>query len=392
MSITSWTSNGMQWDSDTIQLGSLYDHCEAIRLATIERIKAAGQTPTGMLADGYDLRLASLKSFIDDCDAKIKALVPLYVRHTDNSGNWDGLPYDKFAPAWTVSEAKGYGYRTDGAPKGQGYFGELIRYDDPSSYSTELTIDGASYSFPLLVPTLTNDEVRWLLSNEGFTDAILSKAQAYAESRIAAGKNPFAQDGEQIERSGLPGFKSKLSPPWHWIEQQYQILNNLKWIKRNPVYLETGVKYIAIVGWAEAQQAFKAEDWSVNTGTYLFIRHFAGGSSLYEIGRNYMIVDMSDAPFAGVGDFYAYASTETSIGRVYANNDYPATADTWYRVAADVDKNTPVNIGKITANSMPQPNGSVYEWLFGYHYKGTSQADMSQWHFVYKPAFAFQVD
>lgn len=92
-----------------------------------------------------------------------------------------------------------YGNRVDGTPKGKGYFGELQRPD--GSISTEISIgvniDGKETEIPSLVPTLTDDEKKYLLSGEKPTPAIIEKAVKFAHERIKSGKSPFAGNGEQ---------------------------------------------------------------------------------------------------------------------------------------------------------------------------------------------------
>lgn len=94
-----------------------------------------------------------------------------------------------------------YGVRADGSNKGEGYFGALKRPD--GNFSSELSIgveiDGKEIDIPALVPTLTDKEVKTLLNqapDEKIPDSIVEKATAYAKTRIAAGKSPFAGAGE----------------------------------------------------------------------------------------------------------------------------------------------------------------------------------------------------
>jgi len=102
-----------------------------------------------------------------------------------------------------------YGLREDGTPKGMGYFGPIKRPD--GKVSTELSIgvniDGKETLIPTLVPTLTADQRDYLINFEGrpqdLDPAIVDIAVAHARERIAAGKSPFAQPGEQT-RPGAP--------------------------------------------------------------------------------------------------------------------------------------------------------------------------------------------
>lgn len=98
------------------------------------------------------------------------------------------------------------GVRGTGQEKGEGFLGGLKRLDVPGSFSSEIsigvTIDGKNMDIPTMVPTLTKDEVTWLLSHDLENKAdtiptpIIAKAIAFARDRIAAGKPVFAQKGE----------------------------------------------------------------------------------------------------------------------------------------------------------------------------------------------------
>ena len=83
--------------------------------------------------------------------------------------------------------------------KGLGYFGVLQR--PGGGVSTELSIGvnigGNETEIPTLVPSLTPDEVNYLLSGGRPTEAIVQKAVEHAQSRISQGLDPFAQPGEQ---------------------------------------------------------------------------------------------------------------------------------------------------------------------------------------------------
>jgi len=89
-----------------------------------------------------------------------------------------------------------YDKRKDGTPKGRGFLGELKRPD--GGVSTELSIgvsfNGKETEIPLLVPTLSKDEVDYLLSGKRATDDIVQKAVDHAKGRMASGKSPFADD------------------------------------------------------------------------------------------------------------------------------------------------------------------------------------------------------
>lgn len=78
--------------------------------------------------------------------------------------------------------------------KGLGYFGPLAMKD--GSYATELSADDDVGQFPLVVPTLSREELAALLAGDDPTDAMWTKAQAFANQRRAAGKNTFIEPGE----------------------------------------------------------------------------------------------------------------------------------------------------------------------------------------------------
>ena len=87
----------------------------------------------------------------------------------------------------------GLRYSGEGA-KGLGYFGALA--NPAGGVSTELSSEfehnGQTIEHPLLVPTLTRDEIGHLLGGGEPTQAIYDKARAFALQRIGNGFNPFA--------------------------------------------------------------------------------------------------------------------------------------------------------------------------------------------------------
>lgn len=101
-----------------------------------------------------------------------------------------------------MADPSTYGKRTDGTPKGLGFFGEIPRQDDPKSFSTELSatmnLGGKDILLPLLVPTLTHEEITALVAGQAPTKAMYDKAAVHAIERLKAGKSPFAGAGEQV--------------------------------------------------------------------------------------------------------------------------------------------------------------------------------------------------
>lgn len=73
--------------------------------------------------------------------------------------------------------------------KGSGYFGYLPASD---GYATEMSAENEGGEFPLLVPTLSKEEIEHLLAGNSATDEIFRKAVEHAERRKKEGKSPYA--------------------------------------------------------------------------------------------------------------------------------------------------------------------------------------------------------
>ena len=98
-----------------------------------------------------------------------------------------GLRYGGDTPAREIS-----------MPKGLGYFG-LLRSTSGypmTEFSASENIDGANVQFPLIVPTLTREELDWLLAGNDPTESIYQKAIAHAIMRTQSNLSPFAQQSE----------------------------------------------------------------------------------------------------------------------------------------------------------------------------------------------------
>jgi hypothetical protein len=88
-----------------------------------------------------------------------------------------------------------YGLRHDSElPKGKGYFGPMTT--SSGDVMTEYSSSDDAGDYPLVVPTLTADEIRTLLSNGKLTEQMLEKAQGWADARRKMGKSPFAGSDE----------------------------------------------------------------------------------------------------------------------------------------------------------------------------------------------------
>jgi hypothetical protein len=88
-----------------------------------------------------------------------------------------------------------YGKRKDGTLKGSGFFGEIPMTDGSGRVMTEQSI-GVDFGegemeIPLLVPTLTQEEIGILASGGGPTREMVDRAVIHARERLGAGQNPF---------------------------------------------------------------------------------------------------------------------------------------------------------------------------------------------------------
>jgi hypothetical protein len=92
-----------------------------------------------------------------------------------------------------------YGKRPDGSATGMGFFGEIPHPTEEGVFSTELTIgvhlDGKPYNIPLLVPTLTRDELHAVMIGKE-DERIIRKAVDHAKRRINQGRSPYAEPNE----------------------------------------------------------------------------------------------------------------------------------------------------------------------------------------------------
>jgi hypothetical protein len=90
--------------------------------------------------------------------------------------------------------------REGGALKGKGFLGMLPHKGGKvsSEISIGVPINGKEMDVPSLVPTLTKDEIQWMLDGKKPTRQIVQKASDFAKKRIAQGKSVFAntKDGD----------------------------------------------------------------------------------------------------------------------------------------------------------------------------------------------------
>lgn len=101
----------------------------------------------------------------------------------------------------------GYGDRADGTRKGRGWMGEIKRPDGTvmTEIGVGVEIDGKEHEIPLIVPTLTAEQVERLKTmpmNGKVPPDIKAKAVEWARDRMAQGKSPFA--GAEESPGGKP--------------------------------------------------------------------------------------------------------------------------------------------------------------------------------------------
>lgn len=118
------------------------------------------------------------------------------------------------------AEKQDYGTRSDGTPKGKGYFGELKMNDGSGKVATEISVKfddvlgGAE--IPTLVPTLSESEKQYLLKGNKPTKEIELKAIKHAEERASKGLSPFVDGGELKSKSGKPIYWDKTAKTYKY--------------------------------------------------------------------------------------------------------------------------------------------------------------------------------
>ena len=91
------------------------------------------------------------------------------------------------------SGGSNYGTRTDGTDKGGGWLGPIktTSGDVMTELSMQTSMDGKDVLMPLLVPTLSEDEIDYLRAGNKPTKGIVDKAVSHARERMKAGMSPF---------------------------------------------------------------------------------------------------------------------------------------------------------------------------------------------------------
>jgi hypothetical protein len=87
---------------------------------------------------------------------------------------------------------------SQGTVKRKGYFGEIPTNDDSmmTEFSSAFEVGGKTVQYPLVVPTLTADELNLLRLTGQATPEINKKAQQFALNRLSRGQDPFATTQE----------------------------------------------------------------------------------------------------------------------------------------------------------------------------------------------------
>ena len=104
-----------------------------------------------------------------------------------------------------------FGIRHSGeGVKGKGFFGPLPALQDGysllPSFATEVSTEDGSGEYPLMVPTLSADELDLLLRGGEPTDAIYDKAYEHSRLRKEKGLSPFAGNGDTVYPMPLRGL------------------------------------------------------------------------------------------------------------------------------------------------------------------------------------------
>jgi hypothetical protein len=103
-----------------------------------------------------------------------------------------------------------YGTREhDGSAKGQGWLGE--RLTPSGDVATELSFEFGPQrtAAPLMVPGLTEEEIRSLIAGDAPSDSTYDKAESHARMRLLTGKSPFAQPWESPGPWALHGLLAR---------------------------------------------------------------------------------------------------------------------------------------------------------------------------------------
>ena len=95
-----------------------------------------------------------------------------------------------------------YSARVDGSRRGRGYFGAVAVKGDVKCFATELPVTIGGILIPLIIPSLSRDELAHLVAGGDPTQPILRKAVDHAGARLGRGLSPFS--GPREARVPLP--------------------------------------------------------------------------------------------------------------------------------------------------------------------------------------------
>jgi hypothetical protein len=100
-----------------------------------------------------------------------------------------------------IQKENKFGLREDGTPKSTGFLGVLKNVDgkDMTELSMGVEIDGKEVLIPSIVPTLTKEEINYLVHGGSplQRESIQKKAVEHARKRIKYGQSPFAGESEE---------------------------------------------------------------------------------------------------------------------------------------------------------------------------------------------------
>ena len=117
----------------------------------------------------------------------------------------------KLARSEELDAMSDFGKRSDGTPKGRGWLGPMDMTDGSGQVMTENTvgvnIDGKETEIPTLVPTLSKEDINYLLAGNAPSEEIVGKAVEHARGRLEKGLSPFYED------SGVRDLTPRELPP-----------------------------------------------------------------------------------------------------------------------------------------------------------------------------------
>lgn len=95
-----------------------------------------------------------------------------------------------------IQGAGGYGARTTGEPKGEGFFGPLT--NSQGNPMTEYSSSDDMMTYPLITPNQSFMDMNRLLQQQQVSKDMQRRAWEHAESRRLTGRNPFADYTEEF--------------------------------------------------------------------------------------------------------------------------------------------------------------------------------------------------